>query len=176
MAQGSATFRLAESAVVDADPRLVERFLVDPGCFAAWRRGVAGEVRATTPVLQTGTALEFTGRAGPLRFPYVTIVSEYVPGRNLTLRTTQGIVDLVVDVRWEPVAGGTRVETVVDGRCTAAKAWLAPLVEKYQGRNIRLNLQELQRLLGTGQFRFTVPSPLTDHPPRCTQDPPPELF
>ncbi|HST71134.1 MULTISPECIES: SRPBCC family protein [Kocuria] len=176
MAQGSATFRVVGSTLVAAEAGLVERFLLDPGCFAAWHRGVRGEVRASTPVLQTGTCLEFTGRYGPLRFPYVTIVSEHVPGRNVAMRTTRGLVDLFVDTRWDATDGGTRIETVLDARCTQSKAWLTPAVEATSRRNVRRNLETLKRLLETGQFEFTVPSVLTPHPPRCTQDPPPEFF
>lgn len=176
MVQVSTRFRLAEHIVVAADPRLVERFLLDPGCFPAWRRGVRGELEVSTPVLQLGTSIEFTGRFGPLRFPYVTIVSEHVPGRNLAMRTTRGVVDLVVDTRWEPVDGGTRVEAVVDGRCTEAKAWLIALVRPAVEHNIRLDLATLKRLLETEEFEFTVPSQLTAHPPRCTLETPPDFF
>ena len=176
MAHEGASFRLSASTVVAAEPRLVERFLLDPGCLAVWHHGVSGEVRATTPVLDTGTALELTGRIGPLRLPYTTIVSEHVPGRRLALRTTRGLVDLVVELCWGAEGGGTRIDTSIEGRSTRAKAWVVPLLEAASRRNVRRNLENLKRTLESGEFEFTVPSTLTAHPPRCTQGPPPDFL
>ncbi|MCD1144342.1 SRPBCC family protein [Kocuria sp. LUK] len=175
MARRSTTFRLSHSTLVAAEPSLVERFVLDPGCFAAWRRGVRGEVQTSTPVLQLGTSIEFLGGFGPLRFPYVTIVSDHVPGELLALRTTRGLVDLDVVTRWRAVDGGTLVEAHLDGRCTAAKARLLPFVRAAIDRDNQLDLATLKRLLETGDFRFTVPSHLTPHPPRCTLENPPDF-
>lgn len=173
---GGTSFRWTVSTVVAAEPRLVERFLLDPGCHATWQHGVSGRIRATTPVLQTGTAVEMMGRIGPLRLPYTTIVSEHVPGRKLVLRTTHGIVDLLIEFRWIGAGGGTRVDVSVEGRSTQAKAWVVPLVEAASRRNTRRNLAGLKRTLESGEFEFTVPSTLTGDPPHCTQDPPPDFL
>ena len=176
MAHEGASFRLSASTVVAADPALVERFLLDPGCLAAWYHSISGEAWASTAVLQTGTALELTGQIGPLRLSYTTIVSEHVPGRKLALRTTRGMVDLVVELRWVPEGGGTRIDTSIEGRSTRAKAWVVPLLEAASRRNTRQYLENLKRTLESGEFAFTVPSTLTAHPPRCTQDSPPDFL
>ncbi|OLT09121.1 hypothetical protein BJF77_01175 [Kocuria sp. CNJ-770] len=140
------------------------------------QRGLGRVPTISTPVLQTGTSVEFFGRVGPLRFPYVTIVSAQEPGRKLALRTTRGIVDLLAVTTWAAVDGGTEVRTTVDGRLTAARAGLAAWAERIVRRNLGAELGDLKRLLETGQFEFTVPSQLTAHPPRCTLETPPDFF
>ena len=176
MARGAASFRVSASTVVDAGPGLVERFLLDPGCHATWQHGMVGGIRSTTPVLQTGTAVEMTGRIGPLRLPYTTIVSEHVAGRRLALRTTQGMVDLLVEISWLAAVGATRIDLSIDGRSTQAKAWVMPFLEATCRRNVRRNLENLKGTLESGEFEFTVPSTLTGHPPHCPQDPPPDFL
>lgn len=175
MERDPGTFRVVGSVHIAADPRLVERFLLDSGCFADWRRGVVGPVRASTPVLQPGTWVEFRGGAGPLRYDFVQIVAGHVPGRSLTLRTTQGPIDFLVELRWTAVAGGTRLEMAQKARLPQTRLWLVPVARRVVARNLRLDLASLEHLLESGGFRFTTPSPLTDHPPRCTMDPPPEF-
>ena len=176
MAQGSMTFRVADGVVVAAAPPLVERFLLDPGCFGLWHRGVAGSPTVDTPVLQTGACVEFSGRVGPLRFPYVVIVSEHEPGRKLALRTTRGLVDLVAVTTWAQADGGTEVRTTVDGRLTAVRSGLTRWAERIVRRNVAGELQDLKRLLENEEFEFTVPSQLTPHPPRCPLETPPDFF
>lgn len=171
MGRGVAAFKVVAGTAVDADPELVERFLLDPGCFATWQHGMSGDIRATTPVLSTGTALEMTGRIGPFRLPYTIIVSEHVPGRNLSVRTTRGAVDLLVDFRWAREAGLTRMDVTIDGRSTRAKSWLVPVLGAASRRNLQRNLDGLRRTLERGDFAFTVPSPLTDHPPHSSDEP-----
>lgn len=176
MALGPASFCVAHTVVIDVDPPVVERFLLDSGCFPLWHRGVAGVPTISTPVLQTGTSVEFSGRVGPLRFPYVTIVSAHDPGRKLALRTTRGVVDILSVTTWAAVDGGTEVRATVDGRLTAARAGLAKWAERIVRRNVGCELEDLKRLLETGQFEFTVPSQLTEHPPRCPLETPPDFF
>lgn len=176
MALGSASFRVDATEVIGVDPPLVERFLLDSGCFPLWHRGVAGTPAISTPALQTGTSVEFSGRVGPLRFPYVTIVSAHEPGRRLALRTTRGVVDLLAVTTWSAVDGGTEVRTAVDGRLTAARAGFATWAERIVRRNLGGELADLKRILETGRFEFTVPSQLTEHPPRCTLETPPDFF
>ncbi|GEO95630.1 SRPBCC family protein [Kocuria turfanensis] len=176
MALGPASFCVDAKTVIGVDPCVVERLLLDSGCFPLWHRGVAGVPTISTPVLQTGTSVEFFGRVGPLRFPYVTIVSAQEPGRKLALRTTRGIVDLLAVTTWAAVDGGTEVRTTVDGRLTAARAGLATWAERIVRRNLGAELGDLKRLLETGRFEFTVPSQLTAHPPRCPLETPPDFF
>lgn len=176
MALGPASFCVDHTVVIDVDPPVVERFLLDSGCFPLWHRGVAGVPTISTPVLQTGTSVEFLGRVGPLRFPYVTIVSAHDPGRKLALRTTRGVVDLLAVTSWTAVHGGTEVRATVDARLTATRAGLATWAERIVRRNLAGELGDLKRLLETGQFEFTVPSPLTAHPPRCPLETPPDFF
>lgn len=173
MAQGSTTFRLAQHTFVAADPSVVERFLLDSGCVAAWRSVPVNDVQISTPVLQVGTWIELRGRYGPRRFHDIKVVSEHVPGQRLSLRTTRGTIDLLVDTLWAPVHGGTRVEMVFDGRLPAGISWAAPLGRAAVARTATKDLGRLKRLLESGQYRFTAPSPLTAHPPRCTENPPP---
>ncbi|MFI7481363.1 SRPBCC family protein [Kocuria sp. M1R5S2] len=173
---GSPTFRLVDTVVVAADPRLVERFLLDPGCFARWH-GIRDEnFHVSTSALQIGTSIESVVRLGPLRFGYVNIVSEHVPGRRLGIRTTRGLADLDACISWEPAEGGTRIEKVVDGRFTEAKAWLWPLLAPAVRHRARKVLEDLKVLVETGDYVFTVPSQLTPHPPRCPHEHPPDII
>jgi hypothetical protein len=174
--RGSPTFRLVDSVVVAADPPLVERFLLDPGCFARWHGIREEDLRVSTPVLRIGTSIESVIRMGPLRLPFVNIVSEHIPGRRLGMRTTRGVADLLAVITWEAVEGGTRIEKVVDGRFTEAKAWLWPVLAPYIRYRAREVLENLQELVETGDYVFTVPSQLTPHPPRCPYAEPPEDF
>lgn len=176
MPKENTTFRLVDTAVVAASPQLVERFLLDPGCLRRWNPIPERDYRVSTSVLQLGTSIESVARLGPFRFSFVNIVSEHVPGRRLGMRTTKGVVDLLVTITWEQVEGGTRVEKVVDGRYTESKAWLWFLLQGAARRSARNALESLQRMVETGDYEFTVPSQLTPHPPRCPLESPPDFF
>ncbi|MEX5295412.1 SRPBCC family protein [Kocuria sp. CPCC 205268] len=176
MLKGSTTFRMEDTVVVAADPCLVERFLLDPGCLRRWNPIPERNYQVSTAVLQLGTSIESTVRVGPLRFGFVNIVSEHVPGRRLGMRTTRGLVDLLVTITWEQVEGGTRIEKVVDGRVTESKVWLWRLLEPAARRSARNALETLRRMVESGDYEFTVPSQLTAHPPRCPLESPPDFF
>ena len=77
MLKGATTFRLVDTAVVAADPALVERFLLDPGCLRRWNPIPERNYQVSTAVLQLGTSIESTVRVGPLRFSFVNIVSDH---------------------------------------------------------------------------------------------------
>jgi hypothetical protein len=173
--KGTSTFRLVDTAVVAASPQLVERFLLDPGCLRRWNPIPERDYRVSTSVLQLGTSIESVVRLGPLRFSFVNIISEYVPGRRLGMRTTKGVADLLVTITWEEVEGGTRIEKVVDGRFTESKAWLWSLLHVAARRSARNALESLKRMVETGDYDFTVPSQLTPHPPRCPLESPPDF-
>ncbi|GAA1754546.1 SRPBCC family protein [Kocuria aegyptia] len=176
MPKGSTTFRLVDTTVVAADPPLVERVLLDPGCLRRWNPIPERNYRVSTAVLQLGTSIESTVRVGPLRFDFVNIVSDHVPGRRLGMRTTKGLVDLLVTITWEQVEGGTRIEKLVDGRFTESKAWLWHLLEPAARRSARHALEALKQMIETGDYEFTVPSQLTPDPPRCPLESPPDFF
>ncbi|MFF0903565.1 UNVERIFIED_CONTAM: SRPBCC family protein [Kocuria sp. CPCC 205316] len=176
MLKGTTTFRLVDTAVVAADPPLVERFLLDPGCLRRWNPIPERNYQVSTAVLQLGTSIESTVRVGPLHFSFVNIVSDHVPGRRLGMRTTKGVVDLLVTITWEQVEGGTRIEKIVDGRFTESKAWLWHLLEPAARRSARHALETLRRMIETGDYEFTAPSQLTPHPPRCPLESPPDFF
>ncbi|MFI7493458.1 SRPBCC family protein [Kocuria sp. M4R2S49] len=176
MLKGTMTFRLVDTVVVPADPALVERFLLDPGCLRRWNPIPERNYHVSTAVLQLGTSIESTVRVGPLRFAFVNIVSDHVPGRRLGMRTTKGPVDLLVTITWEQVEGGTRIVKVVDGRFTESKAWLWQLLEPAARRSARTALETLGRMIETGDYEFTVPSQLTSDPPRCPLESPPDFF
>lgn len=176
MAREATTFRLGESTFVAAEPPVVERFLLDSGCYPAWRSVSLSDVQISTPVLQLGTWIELRGRYGPRRFHDIKVVSGHVPGQKLSLRTTRGVIDQLIDILWAPADGGTRVALDVQGRLSAGHPWTAPLARAAVARAAGKDLRLLKHLLESGQYRFTVPSPLTAHPPRCTESPPPVFF
>lgn len=176
MLTGATMFRLVDTAVVEAEPALVERVLLDPGCLRRWNPVPEQDYRVSTAVLQLGTSIESTVRVGPFHFSFVNIVSDHVPGRRLGMRTTKGVVDLLVTITWEQVEGGTRIEKVVDGRFTESKAWLRHVFEPAARRSARNALEALRQMIETGDYEFTVPSQLTPHPPRCPLESPPDFF
>lgn len=176
MSSDDSLFRAHASAAVAVDPAVVERFLLDAGCFTGWRTGVAPDVHTSDPVLRVGSFVEFTLRIGPTRHPCVNIVSEHVPGRRLALRTTRGPRDVLTRVEWKPVAGGTEVAISHEVRSTEAQSRFLPLVRAAVRRMLRRDLANLKRLLETGGFEFTAPSRLTEHPPQGPLDPPPGFF
>jgi len=109
---------------IEAAPETVWFHLSDPTKMAAWMPGVSEFKTGDGGPVAAGSRLMFTARGSERR----STVTEFEPGRAMTLQSTQNRFTATYRYTIEPAGDGTRVRLAVDCRAEGPIAILSPLI------------------------------------------------
>lgn len=146
-----------ERFVIHAPVEAVERMLTDASAGPRWRTCMQLGVEASSPVLRPGTTLEFVVRCYGLSSAYTQIVSQYVPGAMLALRTTRGKFFVDTTYEWAEEHGRTWLRCHERLRLPRNKRLVGWLAQRQFLRELRTDHRRLKHLLETERHRYPAP-------------------
>ena len=136
--------------VIDiARPRTeVAHFAAHPSNTTAWYVNIKSVEWRGEPELRLGAKLDFIAHFLGRRLTYTYEVVEHVPGKALTMRTSDGPFPMQTEYRWVDLpSGGTRM-TLRNSGSPAGFSWLmAPMMSAAMCRANRKDLALLKRIL-----------------------------
>lgn len=130
---------------VDADPEVVWRRLTDWKAAGDWMGVEALEAAGPS---EPGAELRFRARGGS----HTSQITELLPGRRITLRSSQGPVTADYTYTCEPAGRGTRLSLVAECRIRGPLALLGPLLRLAVRRSDGGQLRALKGLCESEGF------------------------
>ena len=122
-------------------------YLADPAALPDWQSTAVHVEQASPGPMAAGTRLRerrrFLGREGESEVE----VTEYEPGRRLTVRAVSGPVPFTVDHRLEPADGGTLLHVAAHAEPGRALRLAGPMVARAAERQFRADFQRLKEIL-----------------------------
>jgi carbon monoxide dehydrogenase subunit G len=119
---------LREELEVDTPLEDAFAFVGDFVNSAAWDPGVEDARNVTGEPVGVGTRYDLTVLFGDRRLPMTYEVTVFDPPNRVVLRGTGSTVDAVDDIRFEPIARGTRIRYVADLRLKGILRVAEPLM------------------------------------------------
>ena len=98
-----------------------------------------------------GSEVDFVARFLGRRLAYTYEITEYLPGRRLVMRTSQGPFPMETTYTWQDGPGGTRMTLRNRGEPTGFGAIAAPVMAAAMRRATRKDLAALAAVLRAGR-------------------------
>lgn len=127
---------------------VVAAFAGDPSNAPTWYRRIATAEWETEPPMALGSRIRFRARFLGRDLSYTYEITEYTPGEQVVMRTTEGPFPMATTYRWRRV--GDRVTHMTlrnHGEPTGFSRLVAPLMAIAMKRAMRQDLADLTRLL-----------------------------
>jgi len=99
-------------------------FVADFANSAMWDPGVVSSTQVGEGPAGVGARYRLIVRMGGRTAPMEYVTTTWEPGRRVVLKGSGSGVDAVDEIRFEPVAGGTRIDYTADIRL---RSWMRPL-------------------------------------------------
>ncbi|MBF6298193.1 SRPBCC family protein [Nocardia amamiensis] len=136
---------------IDRSRELVAAFAGDPAHAPAWYSRIRSVTWQTEPPMRVGSRMSFVAHFLGRRLAYTYEVVDYVPGKRLVMRTSEGPFPMETTYTWaDTPEGGTRMTLRNRGEPSGFGKLAAPLLEAAIRRANRADLAQLKALLETG--------------------------
>lgn len=137
---------------IDRPGEEVFAFVSDASNNPRWQKGQRSCVWTSPPPTGVGSTYEqearFLGRTVTSRFE----VTEYEPGRSITIRSTEGSFPITVRRSVEPLGDGrSRVTAEIEGEPGGFFRLVGPALRRLAQRSVDADYDRLQQLLETGE-------------------------
>lgn len=142
---------VTETVVVERPVAEVAEFAGDPSNAPTWYRRIRSAEWQTEPPISLGSRITFRARFLGKDLNYTYEVTEYTPGEQVAMRTSQGPFPMNTTYTWRPV--GDRVTHMTlrnHGEPSGFSRPAAPLIAFAMRRAMRQDLADLKRLLERG--------------------------
>lgn len=141
---------VAATIVIERPISDVAEFAGDPSNAPAWYRRIDRAEWQTDPPIALGSRIEFSAKFLGRQLEYTYEVTEYTPGEQVAMRTTEGPFPMATTYTWRPV--GDRATHMVlrnHGEPAGFSKLFAPFMARAMARAMRQDLADLKRLLET---------------------------
>jgi len=129
----------------------VSAFAGDPSNAPIWYRRISNAEWETDPPISLGSRIAFRARFMGRDLDYVYEVTEYTPGEQVAMRTTEGPFPMATTSTWRPIGPGKTHMTLRNhGEPSGFSRLAAPLVARAMRRAINQDLADLKQLLESG--------------------------
>ena len=129
----------------------VSAFAGDPSNAPIWYRRISNAEWETDPPISLGSRIAFRARFMGRDLDYVYEVSEYTPGEQVAMRTTEGPFPMATTSTWRPIGPGKTHMTLRNhGEPSGFSRLAAPLVARAMRRAMNQDLADLKQLLESG--------------------------
>jgi len=129
----------------------VSAFAGDPSNAPIWYRRISNAEWETDPPISLGSRIAFRARFMGRDLDYVYEVTEYTPGEQVAMRTTEGPFPMATTSTWRPIGPGKTHMTLRNhGEPSGFSRLAAPLVARAMRRAMNQDLADLKQLLESG--------------------------
>ena len=142
---------VAATTVIERPIDDVAAFAGDPSNAPKWYRRISTAEWETEPPMALGSRIRFRARFLGRDLPYTHEITEYTPGEQVAMRTTEGPFPMSTTYQWRRV--GDRVTHMTlrnHGEPTGFSRLAAPLMTVAMRRAMRQDLADLKHLLESG--------------------------
>lgn len=142
------TVDVVETVVIERPIGQVSEFAGDPSNAPAWYRRIASAEWETDPPITLGSRIAFRARFLRRDLAYVYEITEYTPGEQVAMRTTDGPFPMATTYTWRRVSDRVTHMTLRNhGEPAGFSKLAAPFVSIAMRRAMRQDLSDLKRLL-----------------------------
>ena len=138
--------RFTNTVVIDRPPALVFAYLADLENLPRWNYAIQETRKITSGPVKVGSRYRQT-RTVPVRSEESVEVTEYDPGRRLTITGTLGAFPAQLTYALDPAGSATRLTNTVDLTPPRPLRPLAPLATRRVSAAVAANLEVLKHLL-----------------------------
>jgi hypothetical protein len=134
--------------VIDRPVDAVSSYAADPGHAPEWYVNIKSVDWKTPPPAEVGSRVAFVAEFLGRRIAYTYEIAEFIPGRRLVMRTSEGPFPMETTYTWERTgADATRMTLRNRGTPAGFSAWLAPFMAAAMRRANRKDLALLRKIL-----------------------------
>lgn len=145
------TVDVAATIVIERPIEEVTAYAGDPSNAPTWYRRISSADWETDPPIALGSRIAFRARFLGRELAYTYEVTEYTPGEQVAMRTTEGPFPMATTYTWRPIGPGkTHMVLRNHGEPAGFSRLLAPLMARAMRRAMRQDLADLKRLLESG--------------------------
>lgn len=142
------TVDVTATVVIERPIGDVSEFAGDPSNAPEWYRRIASADWETEPPISLGSRIAFRARFLWRELAYTYEVTEYTPGEQVAMRTSQGPFPMATTYTWRPVSDRVTHMTLRNhGNPAGFSRLIAPLMSIAMRRAMRQDLADLKRLL-----------------------------
>ena len=139
---------VATDIVINRGPDVVSAYASDPSNAPVWYENIKGVEWKTEPPVRVGAQMAFVAKFLGRRIAYTYEVTDFVPGRRLVMRTTEGPFPMETTYTWEATLdGSTRMTLRNRGVPTGFSRIVAPVMAMAVRRANQKDLAALKRIL-----------------------------
>ena len=138
---------VAVERVISAPRERVAAFATDPSNDTAWIGGIRRVKVLTEGEIAVGTQVERTASFMGRSFDYVLEIDDLQLGRRVAMRSVRAPFPMTVVYEFEDVEDGTLARIRVGGEPGRLYAVAAPLMDAAVRRNLRGDLERLEKLV-----------------------------
>lgn len=136
------------TVVIERPISEVASYAGDPSNAPEWRRRIGSAEWHTDPPITLGSQITFRTRLLLKDLDHTYEVTEYTPGEQVAMRTTQGPFAIDTTSTWRAVGGRVTHMTLRNhGEPSGFVRILTPLIKIAMRRAMRQDLADLKRLL-----------------------------
>lgn len=139
---------VSDRIVIERPIAEVATFAGDPSNAPTWYRRIDHAEWVTEPPITLGSRISFRAQFLGRRLEYTYEVTEYTPGEQMSMRTTEGPFPMATTYTWRAV--GERATHMVlrnHGEPAGFSRFLAPLIARAMRRAMKQDLGDLKQLL-----------------------------
>ncbi len=116
---------VSTETVINRHPDDVAAYAADPANAPRWYANIKSVEWRTSPALEPGSRIAFVAQFLGRRLAYTYEIVDYVPGRRLTMRTSEGPFPMKTTYTWESTPDGrTRMTLRNRGAPTGFSRWI----------------------------------------------------
>ena len=128
----------------------VAAYAANPSNAPAWYANIDSAEMQTSSPLRKGSRVRFVAHFLGRRLTYTYEIVEFLPGRRLVMRTSEGPFPMETTYTWDRLAdGGTRMRLRNRGEPSGFSRAMAPLMTWAMRRANRKDLARLKALMET---------------------------
>ncbi len=127
-------------------------YAANPNNAPNWYVNIKSVEWKTQPPLSVGSQVAFVAHFMGRRLAYVYEIVEFIPGKRLTMRTSEGPFPMETMYTWDSISDGrTRMTLRNHGSPTGFSKLMAPFMSFAMRRANRKDLSRLKELLERGE-------------------------